>query len=134
LSRAGILRLEDDLEHIAGAIERIHAYVDGMDEVAFLQDAKTQDAVIRNFEIVGEAARNVLRAHQEYADEHPEIPWQLMITLRNRVAHGYFAVDFELIWRTIHADLPSLHRDVRALVDELASGKIKPPSDPRPTW
>jgi len=133
LSKTDIPRLEDYLEHIVGAIERIHAFVEGMDEVAFLQDAKTQDAVIRNFEIVGEAARNVLRDHQEYADEHPEIPWLLMITLRNRVAHGYFAVDFELIWRTIHADLPGLYRDVRALVDELSSRKAKPPSDPGPT-
>jgi uncharacterized protein with HEPN domain len=56
-----------------------------------------------------------------------------MITLRNRVAHGYFAVDVELIWRTIHADLPGLHADLRALVDELPSGKIKPRSDPGQT-
>jgi uncharacterized protein with HEPN domain len=116
MSKADILRVPDYLEHIVEAIERIYRYIEDIDEPAFLQDEKTQDAVIRNFEIIGEAARNVERYHSEFAGRHPQVPWTLMYTLRNRIAHGYFQVDFELIWQSIHQDLPELHRQVRLLL------------------
>jgi uncharacterized protein with HEPN domain len=77
---------------------------------------KTQDAVVRNFEIIGEAARNIERYHLAYAQSHPEIPWIFMYAMRNRIAHSYFKVDFELVWKTIHADLPELHEQVRQLL------------------
>ena len=85
-----------------------------MAEPQFLQDEKTQDAVVRNFEIIGEAARNVERHHPEFAISNPEVPWDVMYTMRNRVAHGYFKVDYEIVWRTIHADLPELRAQVAA--------------------
>lgn len=94
--KADILRVPDYLEHIVEAIERIYRYIEDIDEAAFLQDEKTQDAVIRNFEIIGEAARNIERYHNEFAGRHSQVPWTLMYTLRNRIAHGYFQVDFEL--------------------------------------
>jgi len=75
--------------------------------------------VIRNFEIIGEASRNIERYHPAYAQSHPEIPWIFMYTMRNRVAHGYFKVDFELVWKTIHDDLPALHEQVRQLIAPL---------------
>lgn len=117
MSRADALRIPDYLGHIAEAIERIHRYVENLDEVAFLNDEKTQDAVIRNFEIVGEAARNIERYHPVFAEAHDDIPWGLLYTMRNRVAHGYFKIDFELVWKTIHADLPPLHLQIRYLLD-----------------
>ncbi len=116
MSKTDILRIPDYLAHIVEAIERIYRYTEDLDEIAFLQDEKTQDAVIRNFEIIGEAARNIERYHSNYAENHPQVPWSLMYTLRNRVAHGYFQVDLELIWRTIHQDLPELHEQVRLLL------------------
>jgi uncharacterized protein with HEPN domain len=117
MSKKDILRIPDYLEHIVEAIERIHRYVEDMSEVDFLDDEKTQDAVVRNFEIIGEASRNIERYHSVYAESHPEVPWTFMYAMRNRIAHGYFKVDFELVWKTIHEDLPELHEQVCQLIE-----------------
>ena len=119
MTRLDALRVQDYLSHIVEAIDRIHRYVDDMAEPQFLQDEKTQDAVVRNFEIIGEAARNVERHHPEFAISNPEVPWDVMYTMRNRVAHGYFKVDYEIVWRTIHADLPELRAQVAALFPQV---------------
>lgn len=71
MSRADKLRVNDYLSHILEALERINRYVRDMDEEEFLRDDKTQDAVIRNFEIIGEAARNVERGHHDFAADLP---------------------------------------------------------------
>jgi uncharacterized protein with HEPN domain len=106
----------DYLAHIVEAIDRIDRYVDDMTERSFLSDEKTQDAVVRNFEVLGEAANNIEKLHPAYAKEHADVPWALMYTMRNRVAHGYFKVDYELVWKTIQADLPELRAQVAALL------------------
>ena len=98
------------------AIDRIHRYVDDMAELTFLDDEKTQDAVVRNFKILGEAAHNVELHQAAFAAAHPEVPWALMYTMRNRVAHGYFKVNYELVWKTIQADLPDLRAQVEMLI------------------
>ncbi len=116
MSKGDILRAMDYLGHIVKAIDRIERYVEGMTQLTFLNDDKTQDAVVRNFEVLGEAAHNVEQYHAAFAAAHPEVPWALMYTMRNRVAHGYFKVDFELVWRTIHGDLPELRSQVAALI------------------
>ena len=116
MTKGDILRCMDYLEHIVEAIDRIHRYVEDMTELAFLNDEKTQDAVVRNFEILGEAAHNVELHHAAFAAAHPEVPWALVYTMRNRVAHGYFKVDYELVWKTIHADLPGLRAQVAMLI------------------
>jgi uncharacterized protein with HEPN domain len=116
MNRIETPRVQDYLSHIVEAIDRIQRYVGDMVETGFLQDEKTQDAVVRNFEIIGEAARNVERHHPEFAALHPDVPWDVMYTMRNRVAHGYFKVDYEIVWRTIHADLPALREQVKALI------------------
>ena len=116
MSKADILRLPDYLGHIVEAIERIHRYVEDLDEVGFLQDEKTQDAVIRNFEIIGEASNNIKRHHPEFSEQHPEVPLNFAYEMRNALAHGYFRVDLEIVWKTIHADLPELHELIRQLI------------------
>lgn len=108
-------RLLDYLAHIVEAIERIHRYVQDMDELAFTADQRTQDAVIRNFEIIGEACNNVAKQFPTYAESHPEVPWRFAYDMRNVLAHGYFEIDLEIVWRTIHRDLPALQQQVRAL-------------------
>lgn len=120
MSKADALRIPDYLEHIVLAVEHIHDYVADMGEVAFLNDRKTCDAVARNFEIIGEASRNLERYHAAFTDAHPEVEWAVMYALRNRVSHGYFQVDFELLWKLIHKDLPSLHEAVRGLLESLS--------------
>lgn len=110
-------RLADYLMHILEAIERIDRYTGDMTEVAFLENQMAQDAVIRNFEIIGEASHNIEREYPEFAAAHPELPLVPAYEMRNAVAHGYFKVDLELVWKTIHRDLPALHRQVRVLLE-----------------
>jgi uncharacterized protein with HEPN domain len=119
MSRADRLRIADYLDHILEAIRRIHRYVENMDEVAFLEDPRTQDAVIRNFEIIGEACRNIELHHADFAAGFPEVPWGIAYEMRNALAHGYFKVDLEIVWKTIHADLPALFSQVVSIKDKL---------------
>lgn len=109
------LRVPDYLDHILNAIERIERYTDDMDEVVFLKTELVQDAVLRNIEIIGEAANNILRENSAFAAQHDEIPWQVMYTMRNRLTHGYDKVDLEIVWRTIQGDLPGLYRQIQEL-------------------
>lgn len=109
------LRVPDYLGHILVAIERIKEYVSAMDEAAFLASQLVQDAVIRNIEIIGEASNNIQRVDPAFASQHDNVPWQAMYAMRNRVSHGYDKVDVEIIWRTIHDDLPDLYRLIKQL-------------------
>lgn len=106
-------RLADYLAHIAEAIERIDRYVGDLDEVAFLNNPLVQDAVIRNFEIIGEASNNIEKRYPGFAADHPELPLSFAYQMRNAIAHGYFTVDFEIVWKTIHRDLPGLHSQIQ---------------------
>lgn len=108
-------RLADYLAHITEAIERIDRYTGDMDEVAFLSDQLVQDAVIRNLEIIGEASNNIEKHYPEFAAAHPELPLSFAYQMRNAIAHGYFKVDYEIVWRTIHRDLPGLYQRVHEL-------------------
>lgn len=124
MSKADALRVPDYLAHIVEAIDRIHRYVGGMAEATFLADEKTQDAVVRNFEILGEAAHNIEKWHPAFAASHAQVPWALMCTMCNRVAHGYFKVDYELVWNKIHADLSQLRALVAALQQRASTGPL----------
>ena len=103
-------RLLDYLGHITQAIARIDGYVEELDEVGFLKSELVQDAVIRNLEIIGEASRNIEKHFPAFAQEHAEIPFSFAYEMRNALAHGYFAVDLEIVWRTIQRDLPVLQQ------------------------
>lgn len=118
MSRVDELRIKDYLNHILEAIERINRYVGGIDENEFLQDEKTQDAVIRNFEIIGEASRNIGRYHPDFAAEHPDMQWVIAYEMRNFLAHGYFMVDMEIVWKTIKNDLPGMVGQILLLLKE----------------
>ena len=108
-------RLSDYLNHILEAIERIEEYVSELDEMAFLGNKLVQDAVIRNFEVIGEASNNIEKRFPEFVAAHPELPLASAYQMRNAVAHGYFQVDFEILWKTIQRDLPSLHTKVEEI-------------------
>lgn len=114
-------RLSDYLNHILEAIERIDRYTEDVDEVAFLQDEMTQDAVIRNFEVIGEASHNIDDHYPEFSAKHPELPLAFAYQMRNAVAHGYFKVDLEIVWKTIHKDLPRLYEQVQGVTKDLLS-------------
>ncbi len=90
-----------------------------MDEVAFLQDRKTQDAVIRTLEVIGEASNNVRKHYPEFVQQHPEVPFGSAYGMRNALSDGYFDVDSELIWKTIHEDLPELYDRLNQLLSSM---------------
>jgi len=100
------------LEHIADSIAAIERYVAGGRD-AFLQDRLTQDAVIRNFEIIGEAASRLSPALRAAGG----IPWGKAIAFRNRLIHGYWSIDYLLVRDVIAGDLPRLKQEVARLLD-----------------
>lgn len=111
-------RLPDYLQHIAQAIERILRYTGSLDEPGFRASEIVQDAVIRNFEVIGEACRNIERHHPDYAAAHPELPLAVAYEMRNALSHGYFQVDLAIVWQTVQRDLPGLLALVRTLAQQ----------------
>lgn len=109
-------RLADYLAHILEAIERIEHYVADLDEMGFLSSTLVQDAVIRNFEIIGEASNNIEKRYPEFVKAHPELPLASAYQMRNAMAHGYFKVDFEVVWKTISNDLPDFYKLIKTSV------------------
>jgi uncharacterized protein with HEPN domain len=122
-------RLHDYLAHIIQATQRIHHYTEDIDEVAFLTNELVQDAVIRNIEIIGEASNNIEKHYQDFAKLHPELPLVFAYEMRNAVAHGYFKVDLEIVWKTIKSDLPELAQQIQDVLTKLinqSGSKPKP--------
>ncbi len=113
-------RLHDYLKHIVEAIERIDRYTTDMSEVDFKANQMAQDAVIRNFEVIGEACHNIETHYLEFAAAHPELPLAFAYQMRNAVAHGYFKVDLDIVWKTIFVSLPDLHAEVQKTMTELS--------------
>jgi uncharacterized protein with HEPN domain len=103
------------LEDIQLAMERIEEYIEGKDFIAFKRDYKTVDAVIRNFEIIGEASRNI---PIEVRAKYPDIPWQEMYYLRNKVSHEYFGIDYAIIWDVASNYLPENKKSIDRILQE----------------
>ncbi len=114
-ARRGQHRLADYVEHILGACGRIQEYMLGATKDAFLGDQRTQDAVIRNILIVGEAAAQILDNHAAFAQAQSAIPWSQMKGMRNRMVHGYFETNLELVWETVQVFVPDLVRRLRSV-------------------
>ena len=101
-------RLADYLDHIQVATEQACAYVEGMDKEDFLADRRTQQAVILNIVIIGEAATKLLQAYDDFLGRHPQVSWRSMKGMRNRIAHGYFDINLDVVWDTVQDALPEL--------------------------
>ena len=114
-----LLRLGDYLAHILDAISRIQEYCADLDEVSFLSNRLVQDGVVRNFEVIGEASRNIERVAPEFVAAHPELPLSFAYDMRNVLAHGYYKVDLGVVWRTIERDLPYLQEQVTLAIKDL---------------
>lgn len=110
------LALRDYLEHIQLAISRIQRYLENIDHAGFLENEEKQDAVIRNLEIIGESAGNIQKHFPDFAKKHPEFPLKAAYGTRNALAHGYFKVDLDVVWRTVERDLPMLKAQVVELL------------------
>lgn len=120
MSEAHGLRTRDYLEHMLDAIQRIQKYVaDISDADEFVRRTIVHDAVVRNLEIIGEAARNVRKTDADFASRHADIPWAAMSAMRNRITHGYFDINLSVVWQTVRSDLPGLREDISALIRSL---------------
>jgi uncharacterized protein with HEPN domain len=114
MSRRSDLRLLDIIE----AIDNIAVYTHGMSFEAFLNDNKTKDAVVRNIEIIGEAARALEPAIKR---KHASIPWNDIIGMRNIIVHVYFGVLPKVIWDIVTTELPKLKIQAQTIYDDLKS-------------
>ena len=94
---------------------KIKRYVEGMDYESFISDEKTVDAVVRNFEIIGEAAN---RIDPDFKIRYPELEWKRIRGFRNRIIHEYFGIDFEIVWTIIEEDIDNLTDWLEVLVNE----------------
>jgi uncharacterized protein with HEPN domain len=100
------------ISDILQSIKNISEYTAGMDETKFKSDKKTIDAVIRNFEIIGEAANKL---PDEIRMKTPKIPWRDIIDFRNRIAHEYFGLSVSMVWQIIEKELDPLRNNIEKL-------------------
>lgn len=125
------LKLADFLDHIAEASRLARDYVAGMSKDSFLKDRRTQQAVVLNLMVIGEAAARITTEHKEFAATHSQIPWAQMRGMRNRMAHGYFTLDLHIVWDTVQSSLPSLQTHIAAALEKLKAQDSQPSSGPK---
>ena len=107
-------RIADYLDHMQQAAADACSFVEGLSKAEFLADKRTQQAVIMSLIVIGEAATKIMDQHAEFSDQHPEVPWRSMRGMRNRIAHGYFDINLEVVWGTVQTALPDLLERLRA--------------------
>lgn len=100
------------LLHIKDAIKKIDSYVNNLDFEGFKKKLIVQDAVIRQFEIIGEAAK---RLSEDFKNHNSNIPWKYIIGMRNRLINNYFGVDIDTVWETIVKDIPNLKKEINEI-------------------
>lgn len=114
-------RQREYLEHMAIAASDACGFVDGMPKSEFLSDKRTQQAVIMSLVIIGEAATKLMDRYSGFTDRHAEIPWRSMRGMRNRVTHGYFETDIEMVWETVQKALPDLLEKLNTMNESIRS-------------
>ena len=103
------------IEDILEAANKVLAYTKGMDFDAFVHDEKTMDAVVRNFEIIGEASS---RLPNEFKALHTHIDWKRIIGFRNRIVHEYFGIDHSIVWTIIQNNVSEIAKEARSLLEQ----------------
>lgn len=103
------------IRDILDSIEKIGSYVNNLDYKKFSENSITIDAVVRNFEIIGEATKNLSK---EIKSSYPEIPWKEMAGMRNKVIHEYFGVNLKIVWKTIKERLTELKIKIEEILKE----------------
>jgi uncharacterized protein with HEPN domain len=104
------------LNDILDSISKIRRYVENHTFDSFTSDSKTLDAVIRNFEIIGEAAN---RLPENFKDEYPKIEWFRIRGFRNRIVHDYMGIDYNIIWTIIENNLSELEKELKLIYESI---------------
>ncbi len=104
------------VKDILEAIKAIEKFVEGMDFESFKEDDKTSSAVIRKFEIIGEATKNI---PQSIKEKYPPIPWKEMAGFRDKLIHFYFGIKYDIVWDTIKLRLPELRNNIERVLKGL---------------
>lgn len=108
-------RLPDYLEHMQQAATDACGFIEGLSKDDFLGDKRTQQAVIMSLIIIGETATKIMDGYIEFAQTHEQVPWRNMRGMRNRIAHGYFDVNLDMVWDTVQTALPELLQQLLAV-------------------
>jgi len=108
-------RLAEYLKHMQQAATDACDFVEGLSKDQFLTDKRTQQAVIMSLVIIGEAATKLMDKSPEFVNGNPQLPWRQMRGMRNRIAHGYFAVNLDIVWDTTQTALPNLLNQLSGL-------------------
>ena len=111
-------RLPDYLEHIQQAAIDARSFVDGLAKEDFLADKRTQQAVIMSLIIIGEAATKIMDGYTAFTQAHSEVPWRSMRNMRNRMAHGYFDINLDIVWDTVQEWLPELLKQLPSVLQD----------------
>jgi uncharacterized protein with HEPN domain len=90
--------------------------------IAYYLQHIVQDAVIRNFEIIGEASNSILKSNEGFIEQHPDLPLRFAYDMRNQLSHGYFSTDLNIVWRTATRNIPALGEKIKLLVEDLRAG------------
>jgi len=109
------LRVTDYLDHMLDAIKLSRGYTRDLSKDEFIADRKTQQAVILNMVVIGESATKLIDHDPTFAAQHPQIPWHKMRGMRNRLAHGYFDINLDIIWNTVQDAFPELEEQIRKI-------------------
>ena len=104
------------LNDILEAAKRITLYTDNIPYEAFLSDIKTQDAVVRNLEIIGEATKQIPDEIRQHA---PHIPWKSITGMRDKLIHQYFGVNLDIVWNVVQDDLPKLVEAIESILSAI---------------
>jgi uncharacterized protein with HEPN domain len=103
------------LEDMLLSMTRVAEYISGLSFIEFKQDYKTVDAVIRNFEVIGEASKNMPK---EIKDKYPMVPWEEMYLMRNKISHEYFGIDYEILWDVASNYLPENKSQIEEILEK----------------
>ncbi len=107
------LRQADYIAHMLEAATLAQSYVEGLGKLDFINDKKTQQAVILNIMVIGEAATKLADEYPEFVARYPQVQWKSMRGMRNRLAHGYFDINLDVVWETVKQALPALANQLR---------------------
>ena len=111
-------RLADYLGHMQQAALDACSFLEGLDKADFFVDKRTQQAVIMSLIIIGEAATKVMDGYPEFIQIHTHVPWRGMRGMRNRIAHGYFDINLDVVWETVETALPELLQQLSGVIQD----------------